>query len=44
MKMKRMEIFGANTEKAVKEFQSAHGLTVDGIAGAKTKAAISKLL
>ena len=37
-------IFGANTEKAVKEFQSAHGLIADGIAGAKTKAALSKLL
>lgn len=37
-------IFGANTEKMVKEFQSAHGLTVDGIAGAKTKAALAKQL
>lgn len=37
-------IFGANTEKTVKEFQSAHGLTVDGIAGAKTKAALAKQL
>lgn len=37
-------IFGANTEKTVKEFQSAHGLTADGIAGAKTKAAIAKQL
>lgn len=37
-------IFGANTEKTVKEFQSAHGLTADGIAGAKTKAALAKRL
>lgn len=37
-------IFGANTEKTVKEFQSAHGLTADGIAGAKTKAALAKQL
>lgn len=37
-------IFGANTEKTVKEFQSAHGLTADGIAGAKTKVALAKLL
>lgn len=37
-------IFGANTEKTVKEFQSAHGLTVDGIAGAKTKVALAKQL
>lgn len=32
------------TEKTVKEFQSAHGLTADGIAGAKTKAALAKQL
>ena len=37
-------IFGANTEKTVKEFQSAHGLTADGIAGAKTKVALAKQL
>ena len=37
-------IFGANTEKTVKEFQSAHGLTADGIAGAKTKMALAKQL
>lgn len=29
-------IFGAETEIAVKKFQKAHDLTVDGIAGAKT--------
>lgn len=33
-----------DTEKTVKEFQSAHGLTADGIAGAKTKAALAKQL
>lgn len=36
-------VFGANTEKAVKEFQTAHGLTADGIVGTQTKAALSKL-
>lgn len=36
-------VFGANTEKAVKEFQTAHGLTADGVVGTQTKAAISKL-
>lgn len=36
-------IFGANTEKAVKEFQAAHNLTADGIVGTQTKAALSKL-
>ena len=30
-------VFGANTEKAVKEFQAAHGLTADGIVGTQTK-------
>lgn len=33
-----------DTEKTVKEFQSAHGLTADGIAGAKTKVALAKQL
>ena len=28
--------FGTNTEKAVKDYQSKHGLTVDGIVGEKT--------
>lgn len=32
--------FGTATENAVKAFQKAHGLTVDGIAGAKTYAAL----
>ena len=34
--------FGSQTEKAVKEFQSDHGLTVDGICGPKTWAALKK--
>lgn len=29
-------IFGPNTEKAVKQWQAQHGLTVDGIVGQKT--------
>ncbi len=33
-------IFGANTTKAVKYFQSKNGLTADGIVGAKTAAAM----
>lgn len=37
-------IFGANTEKMVKEFQEKHSLTVDGIVGSKTKAALFKLI
>ena len=32
--------FGANTEKAVKDFQKRLGLTADGIVGAKTKNAL----
>jgi len=34
--------FGANTEKAVKAFQKDHGLTVDGVVGAKTWAALEQ--
>ncbi|TLX20853.1 peptidoglycan-binding domain-containing protein [Thermomonas fusca] len=34
--------FGANTESAVREFQRAHGLAVDGIAGPKTLAALER--
>jgi len=34
-------IFGRLTEEAVKEFQRTHGLTVDGIVGEKTMAAIT---
>jgi len=34
--------FGANTESAVKKFQKAKGLAVDGICGPKTWAALSK--
>ena len=32
--------FGANTETAVRSFQSAHGLTVDGVVGAQTWSAL----
>ena len=32
--------FGSATEKAVKNFQTAHGLTVDGIVGASTWTAV----
>lgn len=34
--------YGTNTEKAVRKFQAANGLTVDGIAGTKTRTAIEK--
>ena len=34
--------FGTATENAVKAYQKAHGLTVDGIAGAKTFAALEQ--
>ena len=33
--------YGAATTNAVKQFQSAHGLTADGIAGSKTLAALA---
>lgn len=36
--------FGANTEAAVKAFQEANKLTVDGLAGEKTQAKIQELL
>ena len=32
--------FGANTQAAVQKFQSDHGLTVDGIVGPETAAAL----
>ena len=35
--------FGKNTEKAVKAFQKAEGLSVDGIAGKNTLSAIKKI-
>ena len=35
--------FGKNTEKAVKAFQKAEGLAVDGIAGDKTQSALKKI-
>ena len=36
MDLKVDGVFGAETEKAVRQFQADHGLTVDGIVGAKT--------
>ncbi|MBR2287827.1 MAG: peptidoglycan-binding protein, partial [Clostridia bacterium] len=35
--------FGAYTENALRAFQKAHGLSVDGIAGTKTREAIYAL-
>ncbi|WP_395812024.1 LysM peptidoglycan-binding domain-containing protein [Archangium minus] len=35
--------FGPRTESALKEFQRAHGLSADGVYGAKTRAAFEKL-
>ena len=35
---------GRNTRKAIKAFQKANGLTVDGIAGAKTKELLATYL
>jgi hypothetical protein len=37
-------IFGEKTEKAVREFQKKHGLSIDGIAGPKTLGKIAELL
>lgn len=37
-------IFGSNTETAVKQFQKAYSLTVDGKAGPATQSAIAKAL
>ena len=36
-------VFGSKTKAAVEDFQRAHGLTVDGIAGKKTIAALTAL-
>jgi Putative peptidoglycan binding domain len=36
--------YGPSTESAVKQFQQAHGLTADGIAGSKTLAALRSAL
>lgn len=36
LKIKADGIFGANTEKAVKDYQRTHGLVVDGIVGNQT--------
>lgn len=35
-------VYGTQTEAAVREFQAAHQLTVDGIAGANTRAALEQ--
>jgi peptidoglycan hydrolase-like protein with peptidoglycan-binding domain len=35
-------IFGPNTERAVKEFQTNHGLAADGVVGPKTWAALEE--
>ena len=40
MDLKADGIFGAETEKAVRQFQADHGLTVDGVVGRKTWAAL----
>ena len=37
-------VFGAGTEKAVQYFQRKNGLTVDGVVGAKTAAALGMTL
>ena len=36
--------FGTATEKAVKLFQTDHGLTIDGIAGTQTQTALEEAL
>lgn len=36
-------IFGPETAKVVREFQSKHGLTVDGIAGRQTISALDQI-
>src|SRR5215216_826064 len=36
-------IFGPNTERAVKEFQTSQGLAADGVVGPKTWAALDNL-
>ena len=36
--------YGPSTESAVKQFQQAHGLVADGIAGSKTIAALRNAL
>ncbi|WP_249869254.1 peptidoglycan-binding protein [Oceanobacillus saliphilus] len=38
------QFYGSNTEKVVKNFQKAYGLTADGVAGASTLAEIEKAL
>jgi len=35
---------GPNTEKAIRDFQQANGLTADGVVGAKTKSLLIKYL
>ena len=44
LKGKADGVFGSQTEEAVKKFQKANDLTVDGLAGADTQGAISAVL
>ncbi|SDI03191.1 Cell wall-associated hydrolase, NlpC family [Alteribacillus persepolensis] len=44
MKMEPTGVYGEVTENAVKNFQAAHGLTQDGIAGEKTAQKLDALL
>ncbi len=44
LKGKADGVFGAKTEEAVKKFQKANDLTVDGLAGADTQGAINAVL
>ena len=44
LKGKADGVFGSKTEEAVKKFQKANDLTVDGLAGADTQGAINAVL